>query len=74
MKGIGGCFLAIVGVLGFFIAIPLRFTFYLLPLAFILFLGSLILISFAIGPGGQGPREGENPEKRERENGSSEEP
>lgn len=73
MREVGGCLLAIVGLLGFFLAITLSFTFYLLPLAFILFLGSLILISSGIGPGGQGSREEETSRKKKEEERSSEE-
>jgi hypothetical protein len=50
MKGLRGCLLVILGIFGIFFSIVLCFTFYLLPLAFLLFLGSLILISFALGP------------------------
>lgn len=71
MRGIGGCLLVIVGILGLYLAITLSLTFYLLPLAFIVFLGSLILISFAIGPGERGPRE-EDSRQDKSENGSSE--
>jgi hypothetical protein len=49
MKGIRGCLLVILGFLGIFFSVILSFTFYLLPLAFLIFLGSLILISYAIG-------------------------
>lgn len=50
MKGMGGCFLVFLGLLGLFFSITLAFTFYLLPLAFLFFIGSLLLISFALGP------------------------
>jgi hypothetical protein len=50
MKGLGGCFLVVVGILGLYLAITLSFTFYLLPLAFLLLLGCLVLISYALGP------------------------
>jgi hypothetical protein len=50
MKGLRGCLLVILGIFGIFFSIVLCFTFYLLPLAFLFFIGSLILISFALGP------------------------
>jgi hypothetical protein len=53
MKGVGGCLLVLLGIFGLFFSIILGFTFYLLPLAFLFFLGSLILISFALGPADQ---------------------
>lgn len=49
MKGIKGCLLVFLGFFGIFFSIILGFTFYLLPLAFLFFLGSLILISYALG-------------------------
>lgn len=53
MKGMGGCLLAILGLFGIYISIIFSFTFYFLPLSFLLFIGSLILISFALGPAGE---------------------
>lgn len=50
MKGMGGCFLVFLGLFGLFFSIILAFTFYLLPLAFLFFIGSLLLISFSLGP------------------------
>lgn len=50
MKGMGGCLLVFLGLFGLFFSITLAFTFYLLPLAFLFFVGSLLLISFALGP------------------------
>jgi uncharacterized membrane protein len=50
MKGMGGCFLVFLGLFGLFFSIILAFTYYLLPLAFLFFIGSLLLISFALGP------------------------
>ena len=50
MKGFGGCLLVIAGILGLYLAITLSLTFYFLPLAFLLLLGCLILISYALGP------------------------
>lgn len=52
MKGIGGCLLVILGFVGIYFSIILSFTFYFLPLAFFVFIGSLVLISFALGPAG----------------------
>ncbi len=63
MKGIRGCLFVILGFFGIFFSIILSFTFYLLPLAFLFFLGSLILISFALGPADSG-RDQENPFKK----------
>ncbi len=50
MKGIGGCLLVFLGLFGLFFSIIIGFTFYLLPLAFLFFIGSLLLISYALGP------------------------
>ncbi|MBI1823905.1 MAG: hypothetical protein HY200_04590 [Nitrospirae bacterium] len=50
VKGCLGCLAALFGILGIFLAITLSFSFYLIPLAFLLFIGSLILISLALGP------------------------
>lgn len=50
MKGIGGCLLVFLGLFGIFISIVISFTYYFLPVAFIVFIGSLILISYALGP------------------------
>jgi len=55
MKEIGGCFLVFLGLFGFFFSIVLSFTYYLLPVAFVSFIGSLILISYALG---SPPRQG----------------
>jgi hypothetical protein len=49
-KGCFGCFAALFGFVGFFLAIAISFSFYLIPIAFFLFIGSLILISLALGP------------------------
>jgi len=49
MNGVRGCLLVLLGIFGIFLSIILAFTFYLLPIAFLFFLGSLILISFALG-------------------------
>jgi uncharacterized membrane protein len=50
MSGAGGCLLVFLGLLGIYFAITLSLTFYLLPLAFLFLIVSLILISFALGP------------------------
>ncbi|MBI5745825.1 MAG: hypothetical protein HZA13_02345 [Nitrospirae bacterium] len=42
----------IVAAFGIFAAITMAWTFFLLPLALILFVGCLILISIALGPYG----------------------
>lgn len=64
MKGVRGCLLVLLGFFGIFFSILIGFTFYLLPLAFLFFLGSLILISFALGPADAG-KEPENAQKKE---------
>lgn len=48
MKGIGGCFLVLLGFFGIIFAIVISFTFYLLPLAFVFLLASLVMISYAV--------------------------
>ena len=48
MKGIAGCFLVLLGFFGIIFAIVISFTFYLLPIAFIFLLASLVMISYAI--------------------------
>ena len=53
MKGIGGCLLVFLGLFGLFLSIAMSFTYYLLPFAFFFFIGSLILISYALGPSGE---------------------
>lgn len=53
MKGFGGCLLVFGGLLGLYLAITLSFTFFLLPIAFVLLVGCLILISYALGPSDQ---------------------
>jgi hypothetical protein len=49
-KGCLGCLAALFGMVGIFLAIAISFSFYLIPIAFLVFLGSLILISLALGP------------------------
>ena len=49
MKGIGGCFLVFLGFFGIFFSIVISFTYYLLPLAFVGLITSLLLISYALG-------------------------
>jgi len=56
MKGIGGCLLVFLGLFGIFASIVISFTYYFLPLAFFIFIGSLILISYALGPPNQGKK------------------
>ncbi len=56
MKEIGGCLLVFLGLLGIFVSIVISFTFYFLPFAFVIFIASLILISFALGPPNQGKK------------------
>jgi|GEM_PF-4108320 len=65
MKGIGGCLLVFLGLFGLFFSIAISFTYYLLPFAFLFFISSLLLISYALGPireerKGKNNREGEN--------------
>ncbi len=63
MKGMRGCLLVMLGFFGIFFSIIVSFTFYLLPLAFLFFFGSLILISFALGPADSG-KDRENAPKK----------
>ena len=49
-KNLGGCLMVLVAIVGFYVAITLSFTFWALPLAFIIFFACLILISLALGP------------------------
>ncbi|MBI3604508.1 MAG: hypothetical protein HY202_00590 [Nitrospirae bacterium] len=49
-KSLLGCLGALAGIVGIFAAITISFTFYLIPVAFLLFIGSLIMISLALGP------------------------
>ncbi len=53
MRALSGCLLVFLGIFGIYIAITMSFTFWLLPVAFLLLIGCLILISFAIGPPGE---------------------
>ncbi|MEO5656217.1 MAG: hypothetical protein ABIO65_12560 [Nitrospiria bacterium] len=48
-KNLGGCLLVLVAIVGFYVAITLSFTFFLLPVAFVVFFCCLILISLAVG-------------------------
>jgi len=48
MKGIGGCILVLLGFFGIIFAIVMSFTFYLLPVAFVFLLVSLLMISYAV--------------------------
>lgn len=48
-----GCLLVFLGGVGIFAAITMAWTFFLLPFAFILFIGCLIMISIALGPYGK---------------------
>ena len=66
-KNFLGCLSAIAGFIGIFLAISMSFTFYLIPLAFIVFLGSMILISSALGPGPPPPGTGGKPPEAGRE-------
>jgi|GEM_PF-3214070 len=49
MKGLGGCLLLFAAIVGLFVAITVSFTFWLLPLSFLLMVGCLILISYVLG-------------------------
>ena len=51
-KDLLGCLLVIIAAFGIFAAITMAWTFFLLPLALVLFVGCLILISIALGPYG----------------------
>jgi len=48
MKGLGGCLLVLLGFFGIIFAIVMSFTFYLLPVAFVFLIVSLIMISYAV--------------------------
>lgn len=56
MKEIRGCFLVFLGIFGIIISIIISFTYYFLPVAFITFITSLVLISYALGPLNQGKK------------------
>ncbi|NKE72698.1 hypothetical protein [Candidatus Manganitrophus noduliformans] len=73
MKGMGGCFLVFLGLFGLFFSIILAFTFYLLPLAFLFFIGSLLLISFALGPVRDEKKKSVREEKTDHQNNTDEE-
>ncbi len=49
MKGIWGCFLAFLGLFGFFLAMVVSLTYYFIPVAFFIALGSAVLITYAMG-------------------------
>ena len=49
MKGLGGCLLLFAAIVGLFIAITLSFTFWFLPVSFLLLIGCLVLISYVLG-------------------------
>jgi len=49
-KNLGGCLLVIVAIGGFYLAITLSFTFFFIPIAFIIFFVCLLLLSLALGP------------------------
>lgn len=71
MKGIRGCLLVILGFLGIFFSIVISFTFYLLPLAFLTLLCSLVLISYALGSTDKKRNGGPGPDKRDGDKTSS---
>lgn len=68
MRGMGGCLLAFLGLFGLFFSIVLAFTYYLLPLAFLFFIGSLLLISFSLGPMKEEKRKNNRDEKVNHQN------
>lgn len=72
MKGMGGCFLVFLGLFGLFFSITLALTYYLLPLAFLFFIGSLLLISFALGPIKEERRKNSRAEKANHHNDTEE--
>lgn len=47
-RNLGGCLMVLVAIVGFYVAITLSFTFFLLPVAFVIFLACLILLSLAM--------------------------
>lgn len=54
MKEIGGCFLVFFGLFGLVLSIAISFSYYFLPVAFVIFICSLILISYGLGAPRQG--------------------
>ncbi len=70
MEGIRGCLLVILGFLGIFFSIVISFTVYLLPFAFLIFLGSLVLISYALGSADKQRNGRPKPEKKENDKAS----
>jgi len=60
MKEIGGCFLVFFGIFGIVIAIAISFTYYFLPLAFVIFIICLIMISYGLGPANPGKKKGKD--------------
>ncbi|MHB8483595.1 MAG: hypothetical protein ACYDBV_12815 [Nitrospiria bacterium] len=49
-KSFFGCLSVFTGIIGIFVSITISFTFYLIPVAFLLFIAALIMISLALGP------------------------
>ncbi len=49
MKEVGGCFLVFFGIFGIVMSIAISFTYYFLPLAFVIFIVSLIMVSYGMG-------------------------
>ena len=45
-----GCLSVALAIVGLYVAITISFTFWLLPVAFLLMLGCLIVISWALSP------------------------
>lgn len=60
MKELGGCFLVFFGIFGIMISIAISFTYFYLPVAFVIFIVSLIMISYGMGTSPQGKDKGKN--------------
>ncbi|MFQ5588722.1 MAG: hypothetical protein ACE5F7_07765 [Nitrospiria bacterium] len=60
MKEIGGCFLVFLGLLGLVLSIAISFSYYFLPVAFVIFICSLIMISYGLGT----PRQGKEKKRK----------
>lgn len=56
MKELGGCFLVFFGIFGIMISIAISFTYFYLPVAFVIFIVSLIMISYGMGTSPQGKK------------------
>lgn len=60
MKELGGCFLVFFGIFGIVISIALSFTYFFLPLAFVIFIVCLVMISYGLGTSHPEKHKGKN--------------